>query len=304
MLFAGLQGEHESTLSATVLCHAHNASRHLADEFLGAAHIADARTAERHRDAQALTFAHRNVGTPFAGRLQHGKVGSHTVDDEESLLLVDGVGHSCEVLDNTIVVGCLYHHACHTALSEFLLQIIAVGHAILLGNAHDVDAMEMSIGIDHPARLRVKGFAHQHLCGFLGGTECHHHGFGRGGGTVVERSIRDVHASQFGHHALVFKNVVERALRDFRLIRSIAGQELRPLDKVLYNGWRIVVVASCTGKHRQRCIQLGQGMKIFAELYFALCLGQVVIAFEADSLGHVGIEFIQRTHPRLFKHLL
>ena len=230
MLFAGLQGKHEGALSATVLGHAHNASWHLADEFLGAAHIADARTAERHRDAQALTFAHRNVGTPFAGRLQHGKVGSHTVDDEESLLLVDGVGHSGEVLDNTIVVGCLHHHACHTALSEFLLQVVVVGHAIFLGNAHDVDAMIVCIGVDHPARLRVKGFAHQHLRGFLCRTECHHHGFGRGGGTVVERGIRDVHARQFGHHALVFKDVVERALRDFRLVRRVAGQEFRPLD--------------------------------------------------------------------------
>ena len=45
-------------------------------------------------------------------------------------------------------------------------------------------------------------------------------------------------------------------------------------------------------------------MKVFAELNFALCLGQVVVAFEADSLGHIGIEFIQRTYARLFKHLL
>ena len=93
MLFTCLQRQHESTLPAIVLCHTDDAAWHLADEFLGAAHIADAGASERHRNTKRLTVANGNVGTPFSGCLQDGEVGSDVVDDEQRLIAeIDGTG--------------------------------------------------------------------------------------------------------------------------------------------------------------------------------------------------------------------
>ena len=136
---------------------------------------------------------------------------------------MDGISHSCEVLYNTIIVGSLNHYTGHASFGEFPLQVIAVGDTVALCNADNVDAMIVGVGINHSARLWVKGFAYQHFRGFLCCAECHHHGLGRSGGTVVKRSIRDVHARELGHHALVFKDIVERALRYFGLIGRVTG---------------------------------------------------------------------------------
>ena len=164
--------------------------------------------------------------------------------------------------------------------------------------------MEVGVGVDNPTNFRVEGFADEHLCGFLGSAECHHHGFGSCCGTIVHGSIGDVHARELGHHALVFKDVVEGALGNLCLVRRIASEELRAFDEVLHDGRCIVIVAPCSSKHREWCIQLGKGTEVFAEFNLALSLRQVVLVLEVDSFRNIGIEFFKGAHARFLQHLL
>ena len=107
VLFACLQGEHKGTLSAVVHSLSNDASRHLADEFLGAAHIAHVWTAELHGNAQRLSVAHGNISPPLCRCLQHGQVGCDAVHDEQCFLLMNTVGKAGIVFHDTKIVGLL-----------------------------------------------------------------------------------------------------------------------------------------------------------------------------------------------------
>ena len=99
------------------LCHTHDAAGHLPYQFLRAAHIPHIGTTPQHRDAQRLALTDRDVSAPLAGRLQHGKVGSHAVHDKQCLLFVTSLSETAVILNNTIDIGLLDDNACHTALS-------------------------------------------------------------------------------------------------------------------------------------------------------------------------------------------
>ena len=114
VLLAGLKRQYEATLGLAtavglghVVRHADNAAWHLADELLCAAHIAHVRTSELHGDAQRLSVAYGNVGSPLARCLQEGEVEGHAVHDEECLLLVAAVGKALVVLDDAVAVRLL-----------------------------------------------------------------------------------------------------------------------------------------------------------------------------------------------------
>ena len=82
MLLTCLQCEDEGTLSVGVDSLAYDAARNLSHELLCAAHITDIRTAEGHREPEALSVADSDIGTPLAWCAEEGKVGSDAVDDE------------------------------------------------------------------------------------------------------------------------------------------------------------------------------------------------------------------------------
>ena len=110
MLLACLQCKYESTLSAIVLRHTDNTSRHLAYELFTATHIACVWTTERHWQTERLNIAYSNVGTPFAWSLQQCEVGSYAVHDEQCLLLMASFCNTTVILDDTIVVWLLYNN--------------------------------------------------------------------------------------------------------------------------------------------------------------------------------------------------
>ena len=164
--------------------------------------------------------------------------------------------------------------------------------------------MKLGIGVDNAHGLRVYGFRDEHLRGLLGIRECHHHGFGSCCGTVVHGGIADVHARELGHHRLILEDVVQRALRNLGLIRCVGGEELRTLDEILHDGRCIVVVDAGTGEAGERFVEFCHRVEQLAQLHFRLCLWEVVLLAEANALGHVGIEVVERLHARLLKHRL
>ena len=133
MLFTRLKRQHKGTLAAIVFSHAHDTTRHLADEFLRAAHIAYVRSSELHGDTQTLAIAHSDVSTPLARGFQHSKISSNTIDNKKCLIVVTRIGKAREILNDTTGIRLLNNHASHAALCKFRLQIVDVCHTILLG---------------------------------------------------------------------------------------------------------------------------------------------------------------------------
>jgi hypothetical protein len=53
------------------------------------------------------------------------------------------------------------------------------------------------------------------------------------GRAVIHRGVGDLHAGQQRHLGLEFEQILQRALRDFRLIGRVAGEEFRTLDQMI-----------------------------------------------------------------------
>ena len=306
VLFTRLKCQHESTLSAVVEGLTHDSSRQFSHQFLGASHETYAGTAEGHRNTEALTFAHGDISAPFGGRLQDGEVVGVGVDDKDAFLLVHGIGDACIVLNDTEIVGLLHDDTGNAAFSQLFVKCLSVESTILGRNELDGEAVEVGIGIDHAAHLRINGLSNQHASSLLGIAPRHHGSLGCGGGTVVHRSVRDVHTREFRNHGLILKDIVQRALRDLSLIRCVGGQELRALNDVLHHAGGVVIVAPGTGEADEllRIQRMRQLFEEEAQVGLGQCLRQVVVALETGSLRHVSEEVVNTLHSRHLQHLL
>ena len=111
MLFARLQGEYEGPLPVAVEGFSDDTARHLAHQFLCTAHIAYRWAAKGHGYAERLPVADCYVGSPFAGSLEQSQVCGYAVHYQQRLVGMTAVSQSAEVLDDTIAVGLLNHHA-------------------------------------------------------------------------------------------------------------------------------------------------------------------------------------------------
>src|SRR6185437_5894702 len=83
----------------------------------------------------------------------------------------------------------------------------------------------LAVGGEHFAVLGVHA-ARDHHSTAAAHAHGHHGGLGGGGGAVVHGGVRYLHAGEFADHGLEFENGLQRALRDFRLVGSVGGEEL------------------------------------------------------------------------------
>ena len=124
------------------------------------------------------------------------------------------------------------------ALLEFL-EIKAA--AVSVRSDRHRHALLRSIGLKHLSILRMQALRHQHRTASRK-PHGHHHRFRRGGRTVIHGSVGDLHASEFADHRLEFKNRLQCALGNLRLIGSVGGKELAARDQRIDDYWTIVVV--------------------------------------------------------------
>ena len=72
----------------------------------------------------------------------------------------------------------------------------------------------------------------------------HQHGFGCRGRAVVQRCVGHLHAGQQRHLRLEFEKILQRALRNFRLIRRVGGEKFRTLDQMIDGGRNVMLIGA------------------------------------------------------------
>ena len=151
--------------------------------------------------------------------------------------------------------------------------------------------MILGIGIDDATHLGVKGSADEYRISLLGIGKRHHNSLSSSRSTIIHRGIANIHARQFSHHRLIFKDVVQRTLRDLCLIGCVAGQKLRALDDVLHHRGSIMVVDACTSKDGQRTTDsiVRHRVEQVTNLHLAQCFRQVILPTKTDGFRNVGI---------------
>ena len=119
----------------------------------------------------------------------------------------------------------------------------------------------------------------------------HQHRFAAGGRAVVHRRVGDLHAGEVRHLRLELEQNLERALRDFRLVGRVAGQELGTLDEMVDGRRYVALVGARAEKERDRAgrdAQVGHRAQSPLDRHFAH--GQRHVEQTLDPLvgGNVG----------------
>ena len=117
--------------------------------------------------------------------------------------------------------------------------------------ARCIGAEQAGHGFHRLGIMRMQA-ARQDRLAALGDALGHQHRFGRGGRAVIERGVGHFHAGQQRHLGLEFEQILQRALRDFRLIGRVAGEEFRALDQMIHRAGHMMLVGARAAEKRRR----------------------------------------------------
>ena len=139
--------------------------------------------------------------------------------------LVDDVGNRRDVFDHAEEVRRLDEHSGGFVVHR-LIERFQIDAAILaIADGRQRHSLMTRVGGDDFAIFRMHAGSDHRLVA-SGDANGHHQAFGGAGRTVIHGGVRDIHAGQFADHRLKLEDRLQRALGDFRLIRSIGGEEL------------------------------------------------------------------------------
>src|SRR5229473_1238224 len=152
------------------------------------------------------------------------------------------------------------------------------------------------IGLADPAIVRVQP-ARQHRLAAAGEAAGHRHRLGAGGGAVIERGVGDLHRGQQGDLGLELEQVLQRALRQLRLVGGVGGQELTALDQMVDRRRDVMAIAAAAEKERH-----GAGAKVLGrhraeaplDLELAHRQRQIEQALMARRNRHIGKQRVDR----------
>ena len=124
-----------------------------------------------------------------------------------------------------------------------------------------------------------------------GDARGHHHALGRSRRAVIERGVGQLHPGKTRDLGLELEQDLQRALRDFRLIGRVAGQEFRALDQVVHRRRHVVAIgpgAAEEGTVPGRLVLTGIGGEAAFHLLLAAHIGQVHRPRQAGAGRRVG----------------
>ena len=134
----------------------------------------------------------------------------------------------------------------------------------------------------------------------------HQHRFAARGRAVVHRGVGDIHAGQQRHLRLELEQHLQRALRDFRLIRRVARQELGALDQVIDARRHVMPVRAGADEERHRAgsgVARGEPADLALDRDLALRQREGRQFLEQLAARHIGKEVVDRTDADLGEHV-
>ncbi len=162
-------------------------------------------------------------------------------------------------------------------------------------------AQIVGVRADHLAVDRVDAAGYDHLVA-SGHVHGHHDRLGQGRAAVIHRSVGGIHPGQAADHGLVLEDRLQRALRDFRLIRRVSGEKLAARSQAVNRGRYGMVVKTAAQKTHQRVrVAVRQLVQAVVHLLLAQAVGHVQ-GLHAQMLRYVGEKPVQRAHADRGQH--
>ena len=134
----------------------------------------------------------------------------------------------------------------------------------------------------------------------------HQHRFARAGGAVVHGGVRHLHAGQRRDLGLELEQVLERPLRDLRLVGRVARQELGALDEVVHARRNVVLVgagADEEGHGGRGHVPRRHARENALDLHLSFRARQVEEIGEARVRRDVGEQLVDAADPDPGQHL-
>ena len=149
----------------------------------------------------------------------------------------------------------------------------------------------------------MHGACHQHALA-AGQALRHQHSLGRRRRSVIHRGVRHFLSCELAHQRLKLEDRLQGALRDFRLIGCVGGEELSTLDdRVRHHGTQMIVDARSKEIRVPNRIFSGALFKILNDLGFRIRSGNLQRFAQAEAFGNTGKEFIDGFCANSGEHL-
>ena len=255
MLLAGGQGEHEAALAIGIHRLAAQPARHLADMLLAAGEQAEIGPAKQQAGAERLALAHHDVGTHLARRFHRAQRDDLGDDnDQQRAGLVAGLGQRGEIGDVAEQIGVLHDNAAGLAVDGGDQRIhVVAGRA---GGEHRGGGLHHVTGkagerLQHRGVMRVDAGRDEAFCPPRDAPR-HEHRLGHRGGAIIHGGVGHLHAGQAGNLGLEFEQHLQGALRDFRLIGRVGGEEFAALDHHVDGGRHMMLVGAAAHEEGRR----------------------------------------------------
>ena len=172
--------------------------------------VGSVRSAESHRQSEALGAADRDIGSPGAGSFEQTEGERIGGGDRHAAGLPQPFRQIAVVVD-AAVGGRLLNQSREHALRVELAVVADL----------DLDAERLGAGADDFDRLRVAVLRHEETApaSLLGPAQGHRLGGGRG--LIEQRGVRHLEAGEACDHRLEVEQGLQPALGDLRLIRRV-----------------------------------------------------------------------------------
>ena len=298
MLFPGLERQAQRRTVTVVVRDADQAAREPPLQPVADGDVGRVRPAETHRQAEALRVAHRDVGSPVAGRFQQAESQRIGGCDHEAARFPHPLRQLLVVVDAAI--GCrLLHQGREDAVRVERLVIADL----------DLDSERFGARADHFDRLRMAAFGSEEppLSPLVGPAKRHR--FGGGRRFVQQGGVRDVQPREVGDHRLEVQQRFQPALGDLRLVGRVGRVPTGVLEHVaLDHGGRNAAVVAHADEASQHLIaardlvELDQGLGFGGRRrQFEAAVG----SFAADRRRYGRVDQArERGVPERLEHLL
>ncbi len=242
----------------------------------------------------------------LARRLQHAQRHRVAGDDEQRAVLLRRRAERLDVLDRAEEVGALQDHRGRLAVDR-RRQRRRVGQAVLQPDLLDLRPEARRVGGERLAAVRVDAARDDEAAPPLGRADRQVGGGGDRGRPLVEAGGRDRQRGQLRHRRLELEHRLQAALGDLRLVGRVGGEELAALgDRV--DDRRHVVVVHPGAEEADLLLAVGvaggERGEALVDLGLAHPLRQGQRAVEAQRLGDLGEELVDRVDPDRGEHLL
>ncbi len=301
MLLAGRQRQHEPAPPVLVDGLAAKPAGHLADEFLPCGEQPEIGTAEIEPVADRLPFGNDDVGAHRAGRAQRAerdRLGDH--DDQQRAVLVRQLGKRRQIARAAEQARILDDDA-----GGFGIDVIDQ-FGVRRGRQRDDLMLRVAADrFDHVAVMRVQIAEQQRLLPPRDAMR-HQHRFGRRRRAVIHGGVGHFHAGERRDLGLELEQILQRSLRDLRLIGRVRRHEFGALDNVIDGCGHMMLIGAAAdeeGHRASRGVAPGQLAERPLDRHLALMAGQSFDPVDEEFGGNVGKQRVDGVDADFGEHL-